>query len=238
MHPHDVAGGGVSIVKPVDPNLRREGLDWPSKAETMVGEVRLENVRRLVEDVIQQQIPGDLIETGVWRGGVTIYMRAVLAAWGDQSRTVWVADSFAGLPEPDPSRFPDDAGDVLYTYQDLVVPLETVQANFQRYGLLDRQVRFLPGWFRDTLPVAPMERLAVLRLDGDLYESTMIALESLYPRLSPGGYVIVDDYGLPTCSAAIRDFRARNGIPAPLHQIDWTGRFWQKGQDEPFVPHR
>jgi O-methyltransferase len=93
---------------------------------------------------------------------------------------------------------------------------------------LDDQVAFLPGWFRDTLPTAPMERIAVLRLDGDLYESTMEALVALYPKVTAGGFVIVDDYGLPTCRAAIEDFRLAHGITDPIQLIDWTGAFWQR----------
>jgi len=72
----------------------------------------------------------------------------------------------------------------------LAVSLERVQDNFRRYGLLDRQVRFLKGWFRDTLPAAPIERLAILRLDGDLYESTIQALGALHGKVSAGGVVM------------------------------------------------
>jgi hypothetical protein len=215
----------------VNPAERAEGRDWPADAETMIGLVRLDNLQRCVEDVLRDGVPGDLIETGVWRGGATIFMRAVLAAYGDASRKVWVADSFAGLPRPDPARAPLDAGDTLWAFSaDLAVPLETVKANFARYGLLDDRVRFLAGWFKDTLPGAPIERLAVMRLDGDMYESTMDALTALYPKLSRGGYVIVDDYGaLETCRAAVHDFRARNGVEDPIRKIDWTGVYWRRG---------
>jgi len=106
---------------------------------------------------------------------------------------VWVADSFRGLPQAESNRA-DDVEDALWTYDFLAVPIERVKANFARYGLLDEQVRFLPGWFEDTLPTAPISQIAVLRLDGDMYDSTMVALRSLYPKLSVGGYVIVDDY--------------------------------------------
>jgi O-methyltransferase len=87
----------------------------------------------------------------------------------------------------------------------------------------------LPGWFRDTLPSAPIERIAVLRLDGDMYESTMIALQSLYPKLSTGGFLIVDDFGaIPTCAEAVHDYRRENAIVDPLERIDWTGVYWRK----------
>lgn len=112
-------------------------------------------------------------------------MRATLAAYGDQTRTVWLADSFEGVPPPDAAKYKADKGDRLHRYAALAVPEEEVRANFQRYDLLDGQVRFIPGWFKDTLHKAPIEQIAVLRLDGDLYESTIQALDALYPRLSP-----------------------------------------------------
>jgi O-methyltransferase len=156
-------------------------------------------------------------------------MRAVLVAYGDKDRVVWVADSFQGLPRADTERYPQETATTFWGYDALAVSVEDVEAAFSRYGLLDGQVRFLPGWFRDTLPAAPIERLAVLRLDGDMYESTMVALECLYPKLSPGGYVIVDDYGaVAACRAAVEDYRDRVGIDDEIQVIDWSGAFWQR----------
>jgi O-methyltransferase len=215
--------------KRVDLQARAEGRDWPLEAETMIGLRRLEHLQDCVRDVLRRHVPGDLIETGVWRGGASIFMRAVLKVHGDAARVVWVADSFQGLPPPDVRRYPADAGDRLWTFPQLAIPLEQVKANFARYGLLDDQVRFVVGWFRDTLPTIPAERFAVLRLDGDLYESTMDALRHLYPKLSVGGYVIIDDYGaIPACKAAVEDFRAEHAIGDKLEAIDWTGVFWQR----------
>jgi len=209
--------------------VRAEGLDWPARAHTMIGLRRLENLRACVEEVLARGVPGDLIETGAWRGGATIFMRAILKAHGVTDRRVWVADSFAGLPPPDPERYPRDAGDTLHQHTQLAVSLDQVRGHFVRYGLLDDQVRFLPGWFRDTLPRAPIERLAVLRLDGDLYESTLQALESLYEKLSPGGFVIVDDYGcIAACRQAVHDFRDARGVREPIRPVDWSGVYWQR----------
>ena len=223
----------LELVRPVsfDPLQRMLGKDYPVEAETMIGQPRLENLKYCVRDVIQRGVPGDLIETGVWRGGASIFMRAVLKAYGDASRTVWVADSFQGMPALDLERFPQDAdGDFQEPYwRKLAVSLEQVKANFARYGLLDDQVRFLPGWFKDTLPKAPIERLAVMRLDGDMYASTTHALENLYSKLSIGGYVIIDDYGaFRVCRQAVADFRAKYGITEEIVEIDWTGVFWQR----------
>lgn len=215
---------------PLDTTNRMEGRIWPLVAHTMIGLKRLDNLEFCIEKVITNGVPGDLIETGVWRGGATIFMRAVLKAYGVTDRYVWVADSFEGLPPPETGKYPHDAGDRLYEARELAVSAEEVKANFERYGLLDDQVRFLKGWFRDTLPAAPIERLAVLRLDGDMYESTMDTLVNLYPKLSQGGYAIVDDYGaIPACRQAVNDYRSANAITEKIRNIDWTGIFWQKG---------
>lgn len=212
-----------------DPQARAEGRDWPVGAETMIGLRRLDNLEHCVRGVVAGDVPGDLIETGVWRGGASIFMRAVLKALGDTTRTVWAADSFRGLPRPNAAAYPADEGESSWRRYELAVGLETVKANFAKYGLLDDQVRFLAGWFSDTLPTAPIERLAVLRLDGDLYESTIVALRALYPKLSRGGYVIVDDWGaVPACKQAVADYRAEAGIDEPIHEIDWTGVYWQR----------
>ena len=219
----------VVSVTPIDRSARTEGRVWSAFADTMIGAARLNNLRACVEDVLRNEIPGDLIETGVWRGGACILMRAILKAYGISDRKVWVADSFAGLPPPSPGRFPADAGDTHHLHKQLAVSLEEVKGNFERYGLLDDQVHFLRGWFRDTLPSAPITKLAVLRLDGDMYESTMDSLESLYPKLSAGGYLIVDDFGaIPSCRQAVHDYRAAHGITEPIREIDWTGVYWQR----------
>lgn len=305
---------GVRVVRTgSDREARRLGRTWPATAETMVGMRRLDHVQACVAEVVREGIPGDLIETGVWRGGTTILMRAVLAAHGDVTRRVWVADSFRGLPRPDVSRYPADAvdpfQDVLAALSDgtgdsfppapsgpgtvsgmgpapvtgpggpgvpaatraglgaatkglaaatrsvatmvgarsrrsgdghpwstpmsvlgsLVVSLDEVKANFARYGLLDDQVQFLPGWFRDTLPDAPIDRLAVVRLDGDLYESTMDALVALYPKLSVGGWLIVDDYRcIRACRQAVTDYRAAHGIAEAIEEVDWSAVCWKR----------
>ena len=210
---------------------RAEGRYWPLQAETMIGLRRLDNIEYCIRDVLKQRVPGDVIEAGAWRGGATIFMRAVLKAYGDNERKVWVADSFEGLPKPDAVAYPEDAGANYYTYSALAVSLDEVKHNFARYNLLDDQVRFLKGWFKDTLPTAPIDHLAVLRVDGDLYESTMEALRFLYPKVSAGGYIIDDDYGaLGIAKKAVDDFRAAQGITSELKVIDWTGVYWQKAK--------
>jgi O-methyltransferase len=205
------------------------GQIWPTRAHTMIGMPRLDNLQQSIEQVLQDRVPGDLIETGVWRGGASIFMRGVLKAYGVADRQVWVADSFEGLPPPDLARYPKESPMEFFRHEALAVSLEEVRANFARYGLLDEQVRFLKGWFRDTLPGAPIGRLSILRLDGDLYESTMDALAALYPKLSPGGFVIIDDYNaVEACNEAVHDFLKEQGIATPLTAIPGAGAFWRK----------
>jgi len=213
-----------------DQKRKYHGWIWPTRAHTMIGMPRLENLQHCVETVLREGIAGDLIETGVWRGGASIFMRGVLKAYGVTDRKVWVADSFEGLPPTDESVHAGDSALALERFADLAVPLEVVRGNFARYGLLDDQVQFLKGWFRDSLPKAPIETLAVMRLDGDLYESTMDALSALYPKLSEGGFVILDDYNaVAGCNDATHEYRDAMGIKDPLTPIRGAGAFWRKG---------
>jgi O-methyltransferase len=222
----------VRLIHADPPRLesRLLGRDWPQHGETMVGITRLDNLQICVETVLADSVPGDLIETGVWRGGSCILMKAVLAANGDSTRRVWVADSFAGLPRPNADKYPADKGVDLWKHDRLAVSVDNVKLNFERYGLLDEQVQFLVGWFSDTLAQAPISQLAVLRLDGDLYESTMDALVALYPKLSPGGFVIVDDYNIPACQKAIDDYRAEHGIVDEILPIDGWAVYWRRAR--------
>ena len=214
---------------PFGQRKRDLGLDWPAEAETMIGMQRLTSLQRCVETVLADDIPGDLVECGVWRGGACILMRAVLAAYGDEARCVWLADSFAGVPRPDPAKYKADKGVRFDRFAGILAVSEAeVRANFQRYGLLDDQVRFLPGWFKDTLHDAPIDRIAVLRLDGDLYESTIQALDALYPRLSPGGFCIIDDYVTTMARKAVTDYREKHGVSAEIVDIDGSGALWRK----------
>jgi O-methyltransferase len=199
-------------------------------SHTMVGRKRLDNIEHCLDRVREDGVDGDLAETGAWRGGACIFMKGYLDAWEMKSRRVWVADSFEGLPAP---SLPQDQGHDFSAGRVpiLAVSLDEVRENFRRYGLLDDSVRFLKGWFRDTLPPAPIEKLAVLRLDGDLYESTMDALNALYHKVERGGFVIIDDYGdFEPCRRAVHEFRDRHGVSEPIEGIDWTGKFWRKSR--------
>jgi O-methyltransferase len=209
--------------------LREYGWDWPSTAHTMIGAKRLHNVRFLLEQCLSKKVPGDFVETGVWRGGACILAKAVLSAHGNRDRKIWLADSFEGLPPPKPDLYPADTGDEFHTYKELAVDIETVRNNFRKYDLLDENVQFLKGWFSDTLANAPIASIAVLRLDGDMYESTLDALNALYSKVSNLGYIIVDDYHVvPGCKSAIHDYLNKHSISVKLQEIDGVGVFWQK----------
>jgi len=219
----------VSSVKPFDLKKRLEGLDWPVRAHTMVGLKRLDNLQFCVERIINNHIPGDLIEAGAWRGGACILMRAILKAYDIKNRTIWVADSFKGLPQFNSKKYPFDKKIPFHNVEYLKVSLKEVKTNFNRYGLLDKQVRFLKGWFKDTLPRTPITKLALIRIDGDLYESTIVSLKNLYPKLSIGGYVIIDDFGaIHACRQAVLDYREKNNIKEEIIKIDTCGVYWKR----------
>ncbi len=198
-------------------------------AHTLIGRARLDQLQQAVETVLDENIPGDLLEAGVWRGGAGILMAAVLASRGNTSRWVWLADSFRGLPTATDSHDRDfEMGAELLPI--LAVSEAQVRQLFERYDLWSGRVSFIPGWFQDTLAAAPVGPLAVLRIDADYYSSTSEALMGLYERVSTGGIVIIDDYGLlPPCRAAVDDFRRARGCVEPLQVIDGHGVYWRKG---------
>ena len=224
-----------------DEQARALGRDWPQFAQTMVGVARLENIQHCIETVLKDNVPGDFIETGIWRGGTVIFMRGLLRAHGDPpDRLVFAADSFQGLPAADAEEYPADAPfehinqpragrrpDALDPSL-LAVSRGDVQRNFELYGLYDDRVRFLEGWFRDTLPTVRDRSWAVIRLDGDFYESTMDALTNLYPNLSVGGFLVVDDFAIGACRQAVDDYRREHGIEEPIRRVDWTAVYWRR----------
>jgi len=192
---------------------------WPVFAHTMASDARLRNIQMACETVDAEGIAGDAVETGVWRGGASIFMRACL----DKKRKVFVCDSFEGLPfdelEPD------------YVKMDfLKVGLPDVQKNFEKYGQTEN-VEFVKGWFQDTLHKLPTQQFSIIRLDGDMYSSTMTALDALYSKLSAGGFCIIDDYLLPECARAVTDFRTQHHIDEKIVELDAKtggGAYWRK----------
>jgi O-methyltransferase len=212
----------------INREARINGRDCPPIAYTMIGIKRLENLQQCATDIIRDNIPGDFIEAGTWRGGAAIFLRAILKIYGIENRSVYVADSFEGLPPANPGRYPADVH-LDFSGLNLAVSLDQVKLNFSRFDLLDDQVQFVKGWFKDTLPGLKDRTWSLIRLDGDLYESTIDSLRHLYPNLSPGGYIVIDDYGgISSCREAVHDFRDMNQIKEQIHEVDWTGAYWQK----------
>jgi hypothetical protein len=216
---------GLDELEPgADRATREAGLDWPSFALSMIGVKRMDNIRSLVETIIRDGIEGDLIECGVWRGGACIFMKAILDAHGD-TRSVYVADSFKGFPTP---KFEMDKAASFLEEPILKVSQTTVQSNFEAYGLLDERVKFIEGFFGDTLPKFE-GRLALLRVDCDLFESTTDVLNNLYDKVPPGGFVIIDDFSqIDVCRYATQLFRMKPSITDRLVPIDHSAVYWRK----------
>lgn len=207
---------------------RLNGTDWPANAKTMIGYKRLSNIEYCIRAILQEKVEGDLMETGVWRGGAAMFMKAVLNELKNTDKTVWLADSFQGLPKPK-KKYPLDRISDLHKHRILAVSKSEVENNFHLYDLMDDRVKFIEGWFSDTLPKAPIDKLALLRLDGDLYESTFVALDHLYPKLSKGGFVIIDDFNaFSFCKTAVLDYRKKNKIEEQIIEIDNEAVYWKK----------
>lgn len=199
-------------------------------AHTMIGHLRLSNIERCAEQVIAERVPGDFLEAGVCKGGAAIFMRALQVAHGADDRKTFVVDSFEGLP---PSDLPRDAAYGLHLEEArfpwLACSEETVREHFSRYDLLDSNVEFVKGWLAQSLPNSAIGELALLRIDVDLYSSTLECLDLLYDKVVDGGFVIVDDYGfLQCCRDAVDEFRSRRGVSEPVRWIDRSGIFWRK----------
>ena len=222
---------GMPLAKKVitDFNEREEGLDRPFYGETLIGLKRLNIVQNLIHNAIKNKIPGDFIEAGCFRGGVGIFVFHMLKILGENNRKIYLADSFQGLPKPNPKNFPKDTI-FLNIPKDLglICSIDTVKNNFRKYNALGPNVKFLKGWFSDTLPKLKNEKFFTIRVDGDYYQSTYESLENLYPGLSLGGYAIMDDYGLNVATSAIIDFRKKYNIKEEMKFSGKIGCYWEK----------
>jgi hypothetical protein len=215
--------------KRFDSTLREQGLDWPLFGFTMTGTRRLENLQSCLEACLRENIPGDFVETGVWRGGSCILAKAVFDQHGIKDRAVWCCDSFEGMPTASAKDLSLASASDFSDREYLSASVEMVANNFRKFNLLDENVKFVKGWFCDTLPTAPIKRIAVLRMDGDLYDSTKDALNNLYDKVSAGGFIIVDDYkSWVGCHAAVDEFRSSRHISDEIQDIDAHAVFWKK----------
>ena len=188
------------------------GTVWPEIGFTMVGEAALVQLRHAVETVILEGIPGDIIECGVWRGGASIFAMALLDDAGDTARRVWLLDSFDGLPRA--SHFAD-GGDFWSEMAYLRVSQPEVEANVRSFlgpsSPAAARAVYRKGYFNESA-AAVEATFSILRLNGDMFTSYLDCLFALYPKLSPGGYVICDDCTIGEAMSAVLTFRALHGI--------------------------
>jgi hypothetical protein len=224
-----LGSGGEYRRVPMNYRERLAGHDLPYRAVAFGGTAKFDNLQVGMETCLSEKIPGDFMEAGCWRGGVTIFMRGFLKAYGDVERSVWCADSFLGEPIPKPATYPDDEWNEFYKESLFVASFDDVRETFAGFGLLDDRVKFVRGWFEDTLPTCRVEKLAVVRIDGDLYGSNWTCMEHLYPKVSPGGFVILDDYFVwPAARKAIDDYRSQHSIDEPIHRIAANSGYWRR----------
>lgn len=209
---------------------RTNGEEWPYLGDSMVGSKRLDSLQAILLRVFADRIPGDFLEAGVWRGGTSVLARGVMRAYGED-RKVFAADSFAGLPAGNTSIDPMDKGWDGLTY--LQASTAIVAETFQTYSLLDDKVVFAKGLFQHTMPAlrSIISKLAVLRIDGDMYESTADVLYNMYDKLSVGGVVIQDDWtGFPSRTAC-EDFFAVHHLQPAVIAIDNLSVYWVKTEE-------
>jgi O-methyltransferase len=215
----------AELVSPPDLESRRFGRDWPLTAESMIGLLRMNQLHESLDVIRNENIPGDIVETGIWRGGTVIFAASYLSVYDMEDRKVFGCDSFEGLPEPDP-KFPIDSNDIHSTIDFLRVSLPEVEHNLRKYLVDSGRVKLVKGWFEQTLPTLPVNKISILRLDGDMYSSTIDALNALYAKVSVGGIVIIDDYCLEGAKMAVHDF-FNTKLPE-IYDIDGTGAYFRK----------
>eukprot|EP00756_Hemistasia_phaeocysticola_P014592 Hpha_TRINITY_DN15345_c0_g1::TRINITY_DN15345_c0_g1_i3::g.91153::m.91153/K05303/K05303; O-methyltransferase len=194
----------------------------------MTGQMRMESLHDLLHRAYREKkLDGDFLEAGVWRGGSSIYAKGFMEAYGIERR-VYVVDSFQGLPKKQ-HRLDVNRWSRHVNY--LGVPQEQVADNFARHQLLDDRVQFAKGWFSDSLPkLRPsLEKLAVVRLDGDMYLSTMDILCNIYDKINVGGFWVVDDWSIREARLAVQNFMsAHNCTDKGPTTIDSTSAYFEK----------
>ncbi len=205
---------------------RLEGKDWPVTAESMIGLKRMNQLHDALRVIENEDIPGDIVETGIWRGGALIFAASFLEIYGVKGRKIFGCDSFEGLPKPS-TAYPVDLGDIHYQFDYLSVAIEQVRRNLKKYNVSLDSVTLVKGWFSDTLHKLDTDKVAILRLDGDMYSSTIEALEALYHKVAPGGFVIIDDFSLKGANQAIVDFLNQRSIAVEFVKIDDTASYFR-----------
>ncbi len=197
-----------------------------------VDDNRCNHLWQVLEEIADRKIEGDLVETGVYKGGTSIIM-AYFNKQYKLNKRIWCCDSFKGCPDPKETRL-GAHHDETHGKGDFTCDLQTVKNNFMKYEVLSKHIEFVEGWFEDTMPrvASRIDKIALLRFDGDLYSSTLDVLNNLYPKVVSGGFIIIDDFCLPACEAAVREYLNANNLKVqinnPLNSGDTCGSWWIK----------
>lgn len=225
---------------PPEPDQKLDNLrDQPQWVRQIVGAVapytmtspeRIAAVCQAVDHLERFHIAGDIVECGVWRGGSTMAAALTLAQHNSLSRTLYLFDTFEGMPPPTAHDTEHGTGrsaaDILATKEEIFVAkatLDGVQRNLAITKYPSDRIVFIPGKVEDTIPLRAPTTIALLRLDTDWYESTKHELVELWPRLVSRGILIIDDYGhWSGARKAVDEYF--DGMPVFLHRIDYTGR--------------
>lgn len=219
------------------PPAKENGLTWDEHnvlALTMIGMKRLRGLAAHLAVLDGEHISGHVVETGVWRGGACIF-----ASWfinkvlgNPLTRLVFGLDSFEGLPRPEEDKYPVDRGDAHFTQSALKVPKENVATSAALFGV---DVEWIKGWFEHTCTALAKKlthdgsEIALLRLDGDMYSSTIQTLNPLEPLVPRMGFVVIDDWALHGANSATIDYRASCGESAQIVSYgDGIAVFWRK----------
>lgn len=229
---HDLLRRFVPLIlcgRTLSAEQRREGNYWPTHALTMVGDARLDAIAADVPQLID--VPGVVMECGVWRGGCLAWMRAQCDASGQRNRIIYGFDTFNGFADDRQTSAKDRPTSLrgfvtesvfhfapgALTY--LRVSEAEVRANLRCFKL-SHQIELIAGFVQETLPSSGIEEVAFARIDVDVYEPVRACIEYIWPRLSMGGIIHVDDYGVcPGCRRAVDEyFRGR----VSLQKIDYS----------------
>lgn len=223
-----LSAGAFPVWSPVANPAPGALIGWDGRARMLL-------MDSLARQVLSAGVPGDFVEAGVYRGGMSVYLAGLLRALGGGERRLWALDSFKGCPAPEDllgSRFaraPQARDDARWAGR-YACSIDSVRSHFAQHDLLDDRVRLVQGMFHETLPSTEIERVSLLHIDADLYSSTAEVLEHLYPKLSPGGFVVFDDYGFPECRRAVHDLRSALAVTTPIRlaATRWPVAYWQK----------
>jgi O-methyltransferase len=220
-------GAGDDPLRYADLSPERQALFERVRPYTQTSRERVVTLADAVEYVVRANVAGDLVECGVWRGGSSMAVALTLLRLGAADRRLWLYDTFGRMPAPGEHDRDyagcDVAGHESSMLGDAGLSLPDVQAAMRSTAYPERQIRYVPGRVEDNIPATAPDRVALLRLDTDWYESTRHELEHLYPRLSRGGVLIIDDYGhYAGARRAVDEYFAH--APILLARVDYTGR--------------